>query len=59
MVSSDDEDSKIKVLKFSGKDKEWREWSGKFLSQATLKGYRMVLFQTRPDGTKLVIPGFV
>jgi len=58
MVSSDDDDSKVKLLRFSGNDKEWREWSGKFLSQATLKGYRMMLFETKPDGSKLVVPRF-
>eukprot|EP00733_Pompholyxophrys_punicea_P000164 Pompholyxophrys_punicea_v1_NODE_28_length_5163_cov_5.731206.p1 type:complete len:571 gc:universal NODE_28_length_5163_cov_5.731206:57-1769(+) len=58
MVSSDDEDGKVKVLKFSGKDKEWREWSGKFMSQATLKGYKEVLFETKPDGSKLSVPRF-
>jgi len=55
-MSSDDDESKLKILKFSGKDKEWREWSGKFLSQATLKGYKMVLFNKTPDGTKIEIP---
>jgi len=58
-MTSDDEYDKVKILKFSGKDKEWREWSGKFLAQAMMKGYRLVLLgQYGKDaaGTAITVP---
>ncbi len=33
----------IKIIPFDGKDKEWREWSAKFLARENLHGYKDVL----------------
>ena len=36
----------VKVIPFSGKDEEWREWSKKVLAFATVKGWQKALFST-------------
>ena len=37
------EQKSIKVIEFSGKDKDWKIWSRKFLAQASRKGYKKLL----------------
>jgi hypothetical protein len=33
----------MKVIEFTGKDKDWKIWSRKFLAQANRKGYKKLL----------------
>ena len=33
----------FEVIEFSGKDKDWKIWSRKFLAQANRKGYKKLL----------------
>ena len=37
------EQKSIKVIEFTGKDKDWKIWSRKFLAQANRKGYKKLL----------------
>ena len=37
------EQKSIKVIEFTGKDKDWKIWSKKFLAQANRKGYKKLL----------------
>ena len=37
------ETKSIKVIEFTGKDKDWKIWSRKFLAQANRKGYKKLL----------------
>ena len=37
------EHKSIKVIEFSGKEKDWKIWSRKFLAQASRKGYKKLL----------------
>ena len=49
-MSSYLEKKSIKIIEFSGKDKDWKIWSRKFLAQASYKGYRNLL-----TGTEIII----
>ena len=55
-MSSDDDESKIKILKFQEKTKSGESGGEASCLQATLKGYKMVLFNKTSDGTKIEIP---
>ena len=37
------EQKSIKVIEFTGKDKDWKIWLRKFLAQANRKGYKGLL----------------
>ena len=37
------EQKSIKIIEFTGKDKDWKIWSRKFLAQANRKGYNKLL----------------
>ena len=36
-------DKAIRVIAFSGKKKDWRKWSRKFLAMAVKRGYKKIL----------------
>mmetsp|Transcript_11032 Transcript_11032/g.16141 ORF Transcript_11032/g.16141 Transcript_11032/m.16141 type:complete len:162 (+) Transcript_11032:416-901(+) len=42
-MSSSLKQKSIKVIEFSGKEKDWKIWSRKFLAQANRKGYKNLL----------------
>ncbi len=43
MVSENRMENNVKTLPFRGREKEWREWSVKFLARAYLQGYQHAL----------------
>ena len=44
---SENDEKTIRILKFSGKEEDWRMWSAKFMAKAKLRGFTEIL-----DGTK-------
>ena len=36
-------DKSVRIIRFSGKQSDWRIWSIKFLAYASVKGYRDIL----------------
>ena len=42
-MSASDGDKAIRVIPFTGDQKDWRMWSRKFLARADLKGYQGIL----------------
>ena len=46
------EQKSIKFIEFTGKDKEWKLWSRKFLAEANRKGYKKLLSGAEAIPTK-------
>ena len=40
---SDGQEKTIRIITFSGKQKDWRMWSAQFLARANRKGFKNVL----------------